>query len=103
MSPFDYTQSHDMTDEQIVADVTLLYPHDHFRGISVDILQDGMQRFCPSGLRCCFGRWRNDLETMIYFPETQSSPTSQQIIAAFYMKFVLIHHEENKEGNWLWD
>lgn len=103
MSPFDYTQSHDMTDDHIVADVTLLYPNDYFSGLLVDILQDGMRRFCPPGLKCCYGRWRNDLGTMIYFPATQSSPTGQQIIAAFYMMIVLLHHDENKGGSVLWD
>lgn len=103
MIPFDYKQFHGVTDDEIVADVTLLYPNDDFNGPSVDILQDGMRRFCPPGLRCCYGRWRNGLGTMIYFPDTQSSPTGQQIIAAFFMVMVLEHHDENKNGDWLWD
>lgn len=103
MSYYDYSKQHDMSHDEIVVGATLLYPFDDFRSASVDILQDGMRRFVPAGLKCCFARWANDLYSVIYFPANQNSPTSEQIVDAFYMEMVLDRYKETKEGNWLWD
>jgi hypothetical protein len=100
---FDYTCLHDMTNDQIIVDATLLYPHEGSDNSGLQILQDGMQRFCPPGLRCCFVSWRNGIDAVIFFPDHQSAPTGEQLVSAFYLKLVEIQYEENREGNSLWD
>lgn len=99
---FDYAQLHDMTDDEIVVDCTLLKPYDEFKGHSADILRNGMQQFCPPGLKCCFARWSNGMEIFIYFPAQQGVPTREQIVNAFYLELVRTHYVENRDGAWIW-
>lgn len=103
MANYDYTALHELTDTQIIAEVVLLYPQDEVEEHSIEIVLDGMRRFCPPGLKCCFALWGNGLETFVLFPEQQTSPTHEQIVAAFYRELVRIIYDENKTGDSLWN
>lgn len=98
MAEYDYSTLHDMTDEQIIVDVTLHYPCDEEHTPADRILLDSMRRFCPPGLKCCFASWRNGLKTFVFFPDHLSSPTQEHVIAAFYMQLAYLVHDENKNG-----
>lgn len=104
MCEIDYRAVHEhYSDEEILADVTLVFPGESpFRDTPARILLEGMESFTPPDLRCCLAVWRNGLCGLVYYGQTQSRPTREQIISAFHMALTLAHFRENEEGTWLW-